>query len=64
VKAPKHLYVLVCTEWTGTHYDKQNIGIYSDLDTATVAAESMQGNYKKSDVEYSVDEVEFCEVWK
>lgn len=28
------------------------------------AAKSMQGNYQTSDIEYWVDEVEFCEVWK
>lgn len=64
MKTPKHLYVLVCNKWNGWCYNKQNIGIYSDLDTASMAAEYMQGNYKPSDVEYSVDEVEFCEVWK
>lgn len=35
-----------------------------DRDTGNLAASHMQGNYKTSDIEYWVDEVEFCEVWK
>ena len=64
MKAPKNLYVVVCDEWTGSRYARSNVGIYSDHDTATMAAKSMQGNYQTSDIEYWVDEVEFCEVWK
>lgn len=64
MKAPEKLYVVVCDEWTGTRYNRSNVGIYSTQDTASMAAKSMQGNYKTSDIEYWVDEVEFCEVWK
>lgn len=64
MKAPENLYVVVCDEWTGTRYARSNVGIYSTQDTASMAAHSMQGNYKTSDIEYWVDEVEFCEVWK
>lgn len=64
MKAPDKLYVLACTEWTGSKYVTENIGIYSTKDNANMAAQSMQGNYKTSDIEYWVDEVEFCEVWK
>lgn len=64
MKAPKSLFVVVCEEWTGTRYNRSNVGIYSTQDTASMAAQSMQGNYKTSDIEYWVDEVEFCEVWK
>lgn len=64
MKAPDKLYVLACTEWTGSKYVTENIGIYSTKDNAEMAAKSMQGNYKTSDIEYWVDEVEFCEVWK
>lgn len=61
MKAPENLYVVVCDEWTGS---RSNVGIYSDHDTASMAAQSMQGNCKTSDIEYWVDEVEYCEVWK
>jgi len=64
MKLTKKLYVVVCDEWDGNHYARQNCGIYSDHDTANMAAESMQGNHKKQDIEFWVDEVEFCEVWK
>lgn len=64
MKAPDKLYVLVCDEWTGTRYNRSNVGIYSDRDTGNLAASHMQGNYKTSDIEYWVDEVEFCEIWK
>lgn len=64
MKAPSKLYLVVCLEWGGNHYNKQNIGIYSRLDTAEMACQSLQGNYEKSDIEYFVEEVEFCEVWK
>lgn len=64
MKAPKSLFVIVCDEWTGTRYARSNLGIYSTLDTANQARESMQGSDKTSDIEYWVDEVEFCEVWK
>lgn len=64
MKAPENLYVVVCDEWTGSRYVRSNVGIYSAQDTASMAAQSMQGNYKTSDIEYWVDEVEFCEVWK
>lgn len=64
MKAPENLYVVVCDEWTGTRYARSNVGIYSTKDTASMAVKSMQGNYKTSDIEYWVDEVEFCEVWK
>lgn len=64
MKAPDKLYVVVCDEWTGTWYERSNLGIYSTMDTANQAREYLQGNYKTSDIEYWVDEVEFCEVWK
>lgn len=64
MKAPKSLFVVVCDEWTGTRYNRSNVGIYSTHDTASMAAQSMQGTYKTSDIEYWVDELEFCEVWK
>jgi len=64
MKAPDKLYVVVCDEWTGTRYNRSNVGAYSTQDTASMAARSMQGNDKTSDIEYWVDEVEFCEVWK
>lgn len=64
MKAPENLYVVVCDEWTGSRYARSNVGIYSTQDTASMAAKSMQVNYQMSDVEYWVDEVEFCEVWK
>ena len=64
MKASDKLYVLVCDEWTGTRYNRSNVGIYSDRDTGNLAASHMQGSYKTSDIEYWVDEVEFCEVWK
>lgn len=64
MKLPDKLYVVVCDEWTGTRYNRSNVGIYSDRDTGNLAASYMQGNYKTSDIEYWVDEVEFCEVWK
>lgn len=64
MKAPKSLFVVVCDEWTGTRYNRSNVGIYSDRDTANMAAQSMQGNYKTSDIEYWVDEIDFCEVCK
>lgn len=64
MKAPENLYVVVCDEWTGTRYARSNVAVYSTQDTANMAAKSMQGNYKISDIEYWVDEVEFCENWK
>ena len=64
MKAPKILFVIVCDEWAGTRYSRSNLGIYSTLDTANQAREYLQGNYKTSGIEYWVDEVEFCEVWK
>ena len=44
MKAPENLYVVVCDEWTGSRYARSNVGIYSDHDTASMAAQSMQGN--------------------
>lgn len=64
MKAPENLYVLACTEWTGSKYVTENIGIYSTMDTANQAREYLQGNYKTSDIEYWIDDVEFCETWK
>lgn len=64
MKTPENLYVVVCDEWTGSRYARSNVGIYSTHDTAIMAAQSMQGNYQTSDIDYWVDEVEFCEVWK
>lgn len=64
MKAPKALFIIVCDEWTGTRYNRSNLGIYSTMDNANAARESMQGNYKTSDIEYWVDEVEFCEVFR
>lgn len=64
MKAPKTLFIIVYDEWTGTRYNRSNLGIYSTMDNANAARESMQGTYKTSDIEYWVDEVEFCEVWK
>ena len=64
MKAPKSLFVIVCDEWTGTRYARSNLAIYSTIDTANQAREIMQGNDKTSDIEYWVDEVEFCEVCK
>lgn len=64
MKAPENLYVVVCDEWTGRRYARSNVGIYSDHDTASTAAQNMQGNYQTSDIEYWADEVDFCEVWK
>lgn len=64
MKAPENLYLVVCDEWMGSRYARSNVGIYSDHDTASMAAQSMQDNYKTSDIEYWVDEVEFCEIWK
>lgn len=64
MKVPDRLYVIVCNEWTGTGYSRSNVGIYTTMDTANQAREYLQGNYKTSDIEYWVDEVEFCEVWK
>ena len=43
MKAPDKLYVLACTEWTGSKYVTENIGIYSTKDNAEMAAKSMQG---------------------
>jgi len=64
MKAPENLYVVVCDEWTGSRYARSNVAIYSTQDTAKMAAKSMQGSYQTCDIEYWVDEVEFCEVWK
>jgi hypothetical protein len=64
MEAPKSLFIIVCDEWTGTRYARSNLGIYSTMDTANQAREYLQANYKISDIEYWVDEVEFCEVWK
>lgn len=64
MKVPENLYVVVCDEWTGTRYNRSNVGVYSTRDTANQAREYLQGNYKTCDVAYWVDEVEFCEVWK
>ena len=64
MKTPENLYLVVCDEWTGSRYARSNVGIYSTHDTASMAAQSMQGNYQTSDIDYWVDEVGFCEVWK
>lgn len=64
MKVPHNLYVVVCDDWDGNHYSRSNVAIYSTQDTASMAAKSMQGNYKTSDIEYWVDEVEFYEIWK
>lgn len=64
MKAPENLYVVVCDEWTGSRYARSNVAIYFTQDTANMAAKSMQVNYQTYDIEYWVDEVEFCEVWK
>lgn len=61
---PKQLYVVVCSEWDGNHYSFENVAIYSDRDTAQMAADYMQGSYKKCDIEYTVQEVPFCEDWR
>lgn len=64
IKSPKVLYIVVRDEWDGKHYNRSNVGIYSTKDNATVAAESLQGNYNKADVDYWVDETAFCETMK
>lgn len=60
MEAPVKLFVVVCVTCLGNH----NVGIYSSRDTACMAAEMMEGAYKNSNIEYWVDEVEFCEIWK
>lgn len=42
MKLPEKLYVAVCDEWTGTRYNRSNVGIYSDRDTGNLAASHMQ----------------------
>lgn len=64
MKMPKKLYVLVCDEWNGRRYNRQNVGVYTSMDTGKQAAEYMQGSYETADIYYWVDEVEFCEIWK
>lgn len=64
MKSVEKLYIVVCDEWTGTKYERSNVGVYSTRDNASMASSHLQGNYKKSDIEYWVDEVDFCEVCK
>lgn len=64
MKMPNKLYVVVCDEWDGNHYVRQNCRIYFSRDTATMAAEIMQDNHKLQDLEFWVDEVDFCGVIK
>lgn len=66
MEIPKKLFVVVFSAPSGVtnHCNNHNVGIYSTRDTACMAAEMMGRHHSTADIDYWVDEVEFCEAWK